>query len=76
MVQIGAFEARDLSLYSDKFVNFKEIKSEGFNKYSLGNFATLQEAKDFRKEIVRLGFSNAFIASYQGDTRIKIEEAW
>lgn len=75
-VQIGAFESKDLSLYSKNFVNFKEIKSEGYNKYALGNFETLEEAKIFRREIVRLGFKNAFIASYQNGERIKIEEAW
>ncbi|MCX2762688.1 SPOR domain-containing protein [Aquimarina muelleri] len=75
-VQIGAFESKDLSLYSKNFVNFKEIKSEGYNKYALGNFETLEEAKIFRREIVRLGFKNAFIASYQNGQRIKIEEAW
>ena len=75
-VQIGAFEDKNLSLYSDKFVNFREIKSGGFNKYALGNFETLEEAKRFRREMVKLGFRNAFIASYQNDQRIKIEEAW
>jgi len=75
-VQIGAFEKKDLSLYSDKFVNFREIKSGRFNKYALGNFASLPEAKKFRRELVRLGFRNAFIASYQNGKRIKIEEAW
>ncbi|SEL72514.1 hypothetical protein SAMN04487910_3183 [Aquimarina amphilecti] len=75
-VQIGAFEEKDLSLYSDKFVNFKQIKSGSFNKYALGNFASLSEAKKFRRELVGLGFRGAFIASYQNGKRIKIEEAW
>lgn len=75
-VQIGAFESKDLSLYSENFVNFKEIKSEGYNKYAIGNFSDLNEAKVFRREIVRLGFRGAFIASYQNGERIKIEEAW
>ncbi|WP_108805254.1 SPOR domain-containing protein [Aquimarina sp. Aq107] len=75
-VQIGAFEEKDLSLYSDKFVNFKQIKAGSFNKYALGNFASLAEAKKFRRELVGLGFRGAFIASYQNGKRIKIEEAW
>ncbi|WP_109302706.1 SPOR domain-containing protein [Aquimarina sp. AU474] len=75
-VQIGAFEEKRLSLYSDSFVNLKEIKSEGFNKYALGNFETLNEAKKFRRELVRMGFRNAFIGSYQNGKRLKIEEAW
>ncbi len=75
-VQIGAFESIDLSMYSENFVNFRQIKSGGYNKYALGNFETLNEAKKFRRELVRLGFRNAFIASYQNGERIKIEEAW
>ncbi|MBQ4822910.1 SPOR domain-containing protein [Aquimarina sp. MMG016] len=75
-VQIGAFEDKDLSMYSDGFVNFREIKSGSFNKYALGNFETLNEAKRFRRELVKLGFRNAFIASYQNGERLKIEEAW
>lgn len=75
-VQIGAYrnEIMDLSMYSDKFVNFKEIKSQPFNKYAIGNFATLEEAQQFRKQIVRLGLKNAFIASYQNGERLKIEK--
>ncbi len=75
-VQIGAFEEKNLSMYSENFVNFKEIKSGSFNKYAVGNFETLDEAKRFRREVVKLGFRNAFIASYQNGKRIKIEEAW
>ncbi|PKV52799.1 hypothetical protein ATE84_4926 [Aquimarina sp. MAR_2010_214] len=75
-VQIGAFESIDLSMYSENFVNFRQIKSGGYNKYALGNFETLNEAKKFRRQLVRLGFRNAFIASYQNGERIKIEEAW
>lgn len=75
-VQIGAFEEKNLSMYSENFVNFREIKSGGFNKYALGNFETLNEAKKFRRELVKLGFRNAFIASYQNGKRLKIEEAW
>lgn len=73
-VQIGAFEEKNLSMYSENFVNFREIKSEGFNKYAIGNFETLKEAQRFRREVVKLGFRNAFIASYRDDQRIKIEE--
>ncbi len=75
-VQIGAFEEKNLSLYSDKFMNFREIKQGNLNKYALGNFATLSEAKKFRRELVKLGFSSAFIASYLNGKRQQIEEAW
>ncbi len=72
-VQIGAFEKRNLSLYSQNYVNFKEIKKGEYNKYALGNFATLQEAKNFRKELISIGFKDAFVASYKNGERIRIE---
>ncbi len=73
-VQIGAFEERDLALYSENFVNFKEIKNDGFNKYALGNFESLEEAKAFRKELVALGMKDAFIGFYQNGERLHIEK--
>jgi len=75
-IQIGAFEQKDLSLYSENFTNFKEIKQGGFNKYSIGNFENLYEAQEFLTEINALGFPDAFIASYANGERLKIEEAY
>lgn len=75
-VQIGAYNDKDFSMYSDKFVNFKEIKGEDFNRYALGSFASLKEARGFRRKIVDLGLKNAFIASYQNGERVRIEKPW
>jgi len=73
-VQVGAFEKNKLSLYSKNFVNFKEIKNKEFNAYALGNFESLDEARKFRKELVDLGLTDAFIGSYLNGKRLKIEE--
>ncbi len=73
-VQVGAFENKKLSLYSKNFVNFKEIKNKEFNAYALGNFESLEEARKFRKELVELGLTDAFIGSYLNGKRLKIEE--
>ena len=75
-VQIGAFENKELQVYSESLIQFKEIYNEDFYKYSVGAFETLEEAQDFRKEVVRLGFEDAFIASYSDGVRLKIEEAY
>ncbi len=72
-IQIAAFEEKGLSLYSDGFVNFREIKADDYNKYALGNFETLEEAQAFRNELVALGFERSFIASYRNGRRIQIE---
>ncbi|WP_052503387.1 SPOR domain-containing protein [Lacinutrix sp. Hel_I_90] len=75
-VQVGAFEERMVSTYSDSFLNFKEFEEDEFYKYSIGSFDNLDEAQRFRKELLRIGFRDAFIASYENGKRIKIEEAW
>jgi len=74
-VQIGAFKNNDIGLYSDSFMQFREFKEAGFHKYSLGAFESLEEAQDFRKKVIGLGFKDSFVASYQNGERINIEEA-
>lgn len=71
-VQIGAFKNKDLSLYSEGFVNFRLYKSGDFNTYSLGNFDNLNEANAFRKELVGLGFKDPIITLFKGDQRTLI----
>ena len=75
-VQIGAFTKNNISLTSEDLAQFQEVKKGAFYKYSLGAFSTLQEARKFRKELVKLGFDDAFIGSYQNGKRIRIEEAY
>lgn len=75
-VQVGAFEERMVSTYSKSFMNLKEFEEDEFYKYSIGNFDNLNEAQRFRKELLRIGFRDAFIASYENGKRIRIEEAW
>ncbi|MFD0862256.1 SPOR domain-containing protein [Sungkyunkwania multivorans] len=75
-VQVGAFDKKMVSMYSDSFKNYKEYYEDEFYKYSFGSFETLAEARKFRRELVGIGFKDAFIASYQNGKRLKIEEAW
>jgi len=75
-VQIKALETRGIELYSNNLIQFAEIYKDDFYKYALGAFETLEEAQGFRKEIVRLGFKDAFIASYKNGKRLRIEEAY
>ncbi|MCX2680122.1 SPOR domain-containing protein [Galbibacter sp. EGI 63066] len=75
-VQIAALENKDLSLYSEELRNISQYRDQPYNKYSLGNFTSLDDAKTFRKELVDLGFNDAFVASYKDGKRIKIEEAF
>lgn len=75
-VQIAAFENQGIALYSDNLIQFKENQNDNYYKYSLGAFETLEEAQQFRKELIKLGFNDAFVASYKNGDRLKIEEAW
>jgi len=73
-VQVGAFKNKDLGLYSENFVNFKEIKNDDLNKYALGNFESLVEAEKFREELITLGLTDAFVCSYINGERIYLEK--
>ena len=75
-VQVAAFEAKEISLYSNDLNNINHYKDKKFNKYALGNFSNLEDANIFRKEMVALGFKDVFVASYKNGKRIKIEEAF
>ncbi len=75
-IQIGALDEKSISLYTDTFPQFKEFHVEEFYKYTVGAFESLEEAQIFRREVVNLGFEDAFIGSYQNGERIRIEEAY
>lgn len=75
-VQVAAFEEKGIELYSSNLIQFSENQNDDFYKYSLGAFETLDEAQQFRKELLKLGFRDAFVASYKNGNRLKIEEAW
>lgn len=73
-VQVKAFVDKNLNLASESLSNTLFVKANPFYAYSLGNFETLEEAQKFRRELVSMGFSDAFVASYQDGKRLKIED--
>lgn len=73
-VQIGAFKKLDLSTYSENFVNFRSLRVGNQIKYALGTFNDISDARKFRKGLIKMGFKDAFIASYQNNHRVHIEE--
>lgn len=75
-VQVMAFADTKTALVSEGLTNTQFVKNNPFYSYSLGNFETLGEARVFRKQLVAMGFDDAFIASYQNGKRIKIEEPY
>ncbi|MGD1947000.1 MAG: SPOR domain-containing protein [Croceivirga sp.] len=73
-VQVKSFVDNNLTLASEALTNTLFVKTNPFYAYSLGTFETLEEAQKFRKQLVDLGFNDAFVASYQDGQRVQIED--
>lgn len=73
-VQFMASTNSDILLFSDKFVNFRAYPLQDFNAYSLGNFATEEEAEAFRQELIKLGLTDLWITSYRSGERILLNK--
>src|SRR5690606_3805129 len=73
-VQIKTFVDNNVTLASEALTNTLFVKANPFYAYSLGNFETLEEARTFTKQLVNMGFQDAFVASYKDGKRLKIED--
>lgn len=71
-VQIGVFSNKGYPLLSKSTLAGIAAQNDGFFKYSLGIFATLNEAKTMKNELVKIGFKDAFVASYINGERQQI----
>lgn len=72
-VQVKSFVDNNVTLASEALTNTLFVKTNPFYSYSLGNFETLKEAQSFRYQLVKMGFKDAFVASYQDGKRLQIE---
>tara|TARA_R110000868_G_scaffold4211_13_gene26729 strand:- start:139048 stop:139647 length:600 start_codon:yes stop_codon:yes gene_type:complete len=75
-VQIKSFVDNNITLASEALTNTQFVKTNPFYSYSLGNFASIEEARSFRYQLVKMGFEDAFVASYQNGKRLKIEDPY
>ena len=73
-VQVKSFVENNATLASESLTNTMFVKTNPFYAYSLGNFETLEEARGFRQQLVKMGFKDAFVASYKDGKRLKIED--
>ncbi len=71
-VQIGVFSKNKYSLMSEKSLAGIASKNSDYFKYSLGIFASISEAKKLKSELVKIGFKDAFVASYINGERQQI----
>ena len=74
-VQVKSFVDNNVTLASEALTNTLFVKTNPFYAYSLGTFETLEEAQKFRRQLVNIGFEDAFVASYKDGKRVKIEAA-
>lgn len=75
-VQVKSFVDNNITLASEALTNTLFVKTNPFYSCSLGNFETLAEAQLFRKQLVDLGFEDAFVASYKEGKRLQIEDPY
>ncbi|MEI6748123.1 MAG: OmpA family protein [Bacteroidales bacterium] len=67
--------SRFIPLNSSEFVNLKDIQyyeENGLYKYTAGNFGTYLEAHTFREIMIKMGFADAFVVSFENGKRISI----
>lgn len=73
--QIGAFVNHEMVNAPSNAEDFKHEKSDGFNKYLLGNFRTQQEADAFSAELKKIGIGDAWAVPYIDGIRVTFAEA-
>ena len=71
-VQIGVFSKKNHALISTVTIPSTVTIKDGYFKYSIGLFESLSEAKSLKKELIKIGFKDAFVASYINGVRQKI----
>ena len=73
-VQIGAFTEKKYPLLSKTIAG--TLSNEEYLRYSIGLFSTLKEAQNFRRQLLKMGFNDAFVASYVNGKRKKIHKPY
>jgi len=69
-VQIAANNDESWLLFSENFVNFVLHEVGELNAYSIGSFATEDEAIVFRDKIIDMGIKDACVVAYEDGERI------
>ncbi len=73
-VQIAATTDESWLLFSDNFVNFRVHEVGELNAYSIGSFATEDEANVFRDKIIDMGIKDAWVVAYENGKRIILHQ--
>ncbi|MFV0247622.1 MAG: hypothetical protein ACK5H1_01490 [Tenacibaculum sp.] len=73
-VQIGVFSSKNYPVLSKSILSGITTKNKQFIKLSLGIFTSLSQAKEMKNELLKMGFKDAFIASYINGERQQIHQ--
>lgn len=75
-VQIGAYRSK---LSKDVFSDVSELLviegNDGLTRYMAGSFPTIQDAAEYKIDLLLKGFEGAFVTSYRAGKRITLKEA-
>jgi len=75
-VQVESWDQRrDNSYKLFKGYEVYEYEQDNSFKYCIGNFSDYQIAKDYKIELIKKGFQNAFLVAFLNGERINIEKA-
>ena len=69
-VQIAASKDESWLQFSENFINFRVHEVGELNAYSIGSFATEDEANVFRDKIIDMGVKDAWVVAYEDGERI------
>jgi cell division protein FtsN len=72
-VQIGAYSSFPFKNYGNKNVVFKVESIDGLNKIVIGSFDSFDDACAFRKDLMNLGLSGAFIVKTKEGQRVNFD---
>ena len=73
-VQIGAYEKRELAKDLDTSVNFDIEKTDGLNKYILGQFREYNKADELKKQLRAMGVGDAWVVPYKDGQRVPLKD--
>lgn len=73
-VQVKSFSDNKVPLTSGAITNSLFVKNNPYYSYSLGLFEKLEDARNLKTELIKMGFKDAFVASYKTGKRLRIED--
>lgn len=79
VVQVGAFQNTNVETNPDN-PDFRKESADGFNKYIMGVFSTIEQADALRTFLTKIDFRSSpqfrpFVVPYKDGTRVTLEDA-